>query len=87
MKGSFDLEYAFFDPGHKRKHEQRIVSFDWLNLGASDLQSRVVALRANGDFEILQMPTERISQLSQLIPWKPPHRRKFSIRVIPNFQF
>lgn len=76
VKSSFDLEYAFFDPYHKRKYEHRIVSFDWLNLGTSSLQTRVVALRANGDFEILQMPTETNGQLSQLIPWKPPHRSK-----------
>jgi hypothetical protein len=76
VKKSFDLEYPYFDPDHKRKYEHRIVSFDWLNLGTSELQSRVVALRANGDFEILQMPAETASQLSQLIPWKPPHRRE-----------
>lgn len=76
VKKSFDLEFPYFDPDHKRKYEHRIVSFDWLNLGTSELQARVVALRANGDFEILQMPAETAGQLSQLIPWKPPHRRK-----------
>lgn len=85
VKGSYHLEYAFFDPDHKRKYEHRIVSFDWLNLGTSNLQVRVVALRANGDFEILQMPTETAGQLSQLIPWKPPHRRKSLLRIIPEF--
>jgi hypothetical protein len=34
VETSFDLEYAFFDPDHKRKYEHRIVSFDWLNLGS-----------------------------------------------------
>ncbi len=82
VETSFDLEYAFFDPDHKRKYEHRIVSFDWLNLGTSDLQTRVVALRANGDFEILQVPAETYGQLSQLIPWKPPHHRKSSFIVI-----
>jgi hypothetical protein len=82
VNGSYDLEYAFFDPDHKRRYEHRIVSFDWLNLGTSDLQTRVVALRANGDFEILQMPTETTGQLAQLIPWKPPHRRKSSFKHI-----
>ena len=77
VKKSFDLEYPYFDPDHKRKYEHRIVSFDWLNLGTSELQSRIVALRANGDFEILQMPAETAGQLSRLIPWKPPRRRKF----------
>jgi WD repeat-containing protein mio len=86
VKGSYDLEYAFFDPDHKRKYEHRIVSFDWLNLGTSDLRARVVALRANGDFEILQMPTETTCQLSQLIPWKPPHCRKSLLGIIPELR-
>jgi WD repeat-containing protein mio len=76
VKKSFDLEYPYFDPDHKRKYENRIVSFDWLNLGTSELQARVVALRANGDFEISQMPPDTAGQLSELIPWKPPHHRK-----------
>ncbi|KAH9222678.1 hypothetical protein DL95DRAFT_325636 [Leptodontidium sp. 2 PMI_412] len=73
IKKSYDLEYPFFEHNHRRKYEHRIVSFDWLNLGTSDLQGRVVALRANGEFEILQMPAATANQLSQLMPWKPPH--------------
>jgi hypothetical protein len=84
VKKSFDLEYPYFDPDHKRKYEHRIVSFDWLNLGMSELQSRVIALRANGDFEILQMPAETAGQLSQLIPWKPPHRRESFFQSCPR---
>lgn len=78
IKKSYDLEYSFFDPNHKKKFESRIVSFDWLNVGSSELQGRVVALRANGDFGILEMPAATASQISQLIPWKPPHHRKCS---------
>ncbi|EKD19149.1 WD repeat domain-containing protein [Drepanopeziza brunnea f. sp. 'multigermtubi' MB_m1] len=73
IKKSYDLEYPFFEHNHRRKYEHRIVSFDWLNLGTSELQGRVIALRANGEFEILQMPSSTASQLSQLIPWTPPH--------------
>ncbi|PBP26540.1 WD repeat domain-containing protein [Diplocarpon rosae] len=73
IKKSYDLEYPFFDQNHLKKFEHRIVSFDWLNLGMPGLPGRVVALRANGEFGILQMPTATASQLSQLIPWKPPH--------------
>ncbi|KAL2074388.1 hypothetical protein VTL71DRAFT_8166 [Oculimacula yallundae] len=73
IKKSYDLEYPFFEHNHRRKYEHRIVSFDWLNLGTSDLQGRVVGLRANGEFEILQMPATTANQLSQLIPWKPPY--------------
>jgi hypothetical protein len=76
IRKSYELEYPYSDPTHLKKQDQRIISFDWLNLGTSQLQSRVVALRANGDFEILQMPADTASQLSQLMPWQPPHRRK-----------
>ncbi len=77
VKKSYDLQYPYFDPDHKRRPEERIVSFDWLNLSTSDLAGRVVALRATGDFEILQLPDNTSGMLSQLIPWKPPHRGKF----------
>lgn len=76
VKRSYDLEYPYFDPDHKKRFEDRIVSFDWLTLGTSEIPGRVVALRGNGSFEILQMPTATAGLLSSLIPWKPPHRRK-----------
>ena len=74
VKKSIDLEYASFDPDHTKHPEQRIVSFDWLNLGTSDLDPRIVGLRSNGTFEILQLPSATAGQLSQLVPWKPPHQ-------------
>jgi hypothetical protein len=77
IRKSYELEYPYSDPAHQKKQDQRIVSFDWLNLGTSQLQARIVALRANGDFEILQMPADTAGQLSQLMPWQPPHRRKY----------
>ncbi|CZS93530.1 uncharacterized protein RCO7_10584 [Rhynchosporium graminicola] len=73
IKKSYDLEYPYFEHNHRRKYEHRIVSFDWLNLGTSELQGRVIALRANGEFEIVQMPATTANQMSQLIPWKPPY--------------
>ena len=78
VKKSYDLEYPYSNPDHKRKFEDRIVSFDWITLGTTGLPARVVALRANSAFEVMQMPAATAGQLSKLIPWKPPHRRKFS---------
>jgi hypothetical protein len=78
VKKSYDLEYPYFDEDHKSKHDHRIVSFDWLNVGTSDLQGRVVALRANGEFGILQMPATTAQQVAQFVPWKPPHHRMSS---------
>jgi hypothetical protein len=77
VKKSYDLEYPYFDPDHKKRAEDRIVSFDWLTLGTSEIPGRVVALRANGSFEVLQMPATTSSLLSTLIPWKPPHHGEF----------
>lgn len=77
VKKSYDLEYRYSDPDHKKKFEDRIVSFDWITLGNTGLPARVIALRANSAFEVMQMPAATAGQLSKLIPWKPPHRRKF----------
>jgi hypothetical protein len=78
VKKSYDLEYPYFDPDRRRRFEDRIVSFDWLSLGTYEIPGRVAVLRASGHFEILQMPDDTTGLLSNLIPWKPPHRRKFS---------
>jgi hypothetical protein len=86
VKKSYDLEYPYFDPDHKRKVEDRIVSFDWITLGTTGLPARVVALRANSAFEVMQMPVDTAGQLSKLIPWKPPHRRKLS-KIIHHLEF
>lgn len=79
QKTSYNLASPYFDPDHKTRYEDRIVSFDWMNLGTPDLEARVVALRANGSFEVLQLPDATAGQLSQFVPVKPPHRRRFSL--------
>lgn len=73
VKKSFDLEYPYFDPDRGRKQEDRVVSFDWLTLGTTDLQPRVVALRASGSFEIMQTPPNTGGQMMEFMPWKGPH--------------
>ncbi|RFU25870.1 hypothetical protein B7463_g10476, partial [Scytalidium lignicola] len=71
---SYDFEHPYFEGDRPGRYENRIVSFDWVTLGSSELPPRVVALRANSSFEILEMPPATAGQLSRLIPWKPPHR-------------
>lgn len=80
VKKSIDLEYACFDPNHQRKPEDRIVSFDWLNLNTPHLDPRIVGLRANGSFEILKTPAASAGHLAQLVPWAPPRPRKYHTR-------
>lgn len=75
VQNSFGLEYPYFDREHKQMPDNRTISFDWLNVGTADLDPRVIALRANGKFEILQMPAATKDQLSQLMPWNT-HRGK-----------
>lgn len=73
VKKTYDLEYSYFDEGRKKKFADRIVSFDWVNTGSSALQGRVVALRGNGNFEIIQMPASTSDQIYQLMPFQTPH--------------
>ncbi|CAD6442718.1 7621c237-80b6-46d4-b0cd-f253746b7def [Sclerotinia trifoliorum] len=70
---SSDLEYPYFDTDRGRKQEDRIVSFDWLTLGTTDLQPRVVALRASGSLEIMQTPPTSTDQMMEFMPWQQPH--------------
>ncbi|KAL3425979.1 WD repeat domain-containing protein [Phlyctema vagabunda] len=71
---SYDIEYPYSNENYGGRYDERIISFDWLALGNSALQSRVVALRANGKIEILQKPAATSDQLGKLVPWVPPHR-------------
>lgn len=74
IKHSYDLQYPYDDPQLPKRYEDRIVSFDWMNVGTKDLEARVLALRANGQFEVLAMPTSTADHLAQLTPWEAPHR-------------
>jgi len=76
VKRSHDLKWPFNKKEHEQKYEDRIVSFDWVNMGTSEVPGRVVALRANGSFEIIGMPAPTAGLLANVIPWKPPHHCK-----------
>jgi hypothetical protein len=76
---SNDLQYPYDDELLPKPYEQRIVSFDWINVGTHDLEARVLVLRANGHFEVLSMPPATAHHLAQLTPWEPPHRRKYPL--------
>lgn len=87
VKKSFDLEYPYFDPDRGRKQEDRIVSFDWLTLGTTGLQPRVVALRASGSFEIMQSPPSTSSQMMNFLPWQAPHNHdKVPFHTLMEFE-
>ena len=64
-----DVQYAL--PARKN---DRIVSFDWVTLGSPVLKPRVLVLRANGAFDILEQPSRTSDALFKLTTWQAPHR-------------
>ncbi|KAI2626595.1 hypothetical protein GGR54DRAFT_477664 [Hypoxylon sp. NC1633] len=63
-----DMSYA------KERKDDRIVSFDWVNLDSPALTPRAIVLRANGAFDILEKPSYTSEHLYKMIPWRAPHR-------------
>lgn len=68
---SHDLDVQYSSASRKN---DRIVSFDWITLGSPVLRPRMLALRANGTFDILEKPSYTSDCLYGLVPWQPPHR-------------
>lgn len=68
---SYEMDVQYFSPGRKNN---RIVSFDWVTLGSPVLKPRLLVLRANGSFNILEQPSRTSDSLYKLTPWQPPHR-------------
>ncbi|KAL1898306.1 hypothetical protein Cpir12675_002014 [Ceratocystis pirilliformis] len=68
---SHDMDVSRFGSGRKN---DRIVSFDWVSLQNPVLRPRMLVLRANGKFDILEQPSNASNHLFNLVPWKPPHR-------------
>jgi hypothetical protein len=68
---SHDLDIHYSSASRKNN---RIVSFDWITLGSPVLRPRMLALRANGVFDIVQEPSYTSDCLYGLVPWQPPHR-------------
>jgi WD repeat-containing protein mio len=71
VQKSYEMDVSFLDPSKK---SERIVSFDWVTLGSPILQPRLLVLRSNGTFEILEKPSFTADHLYKLIPWQPAHR-------------
>jgi hypothetical protein len=84
IKYSHDLEYPYNDPNLPKRFEDRIVSFDWMNIGTTELESRILALRANGQFDVLAMPAATAGHISHFTAWRPPYRRKHYFLKLMN---
>lgn len=56
------------------RRNDRIVSFDWITLGSPALRSRMLVLRANGSFDVLEQPSRTSDYIFDFVPWRAPHR-------------
>ncbi|KAI0010132.1 hypothetical protein F4779DRAFT_578845, partial [Xylariaceae sp. FL0662B] len=64
-----DMEYARED-----RKDDKIVSFDWVTLDSPALTPRVIVLRANGAFDILEKPSYTSQHVYKMVPWQAPYR-------------
>lgn len=71
VRRSHEMDPSYVDTSRKNS---RIVSFDWLNLDSPTLQPRMVVLRANGGFDILERPSSTADHVFKMVPWQAPHR-------------
>lgn len=69
---SYEMDPFYLDPT-RHKHE-KIVSFDWITMPSPIAQARMLVLRNNGNFDVLEKPSFTSEYPFKLIPWQPPHR-------------
>lgn len=71
VKKSNEMDNLYSEFGRKN---ERIVSFDWLTMPTPALRPRLLVLRANGAFEILDVPSFTRTYPYKLTPWQAPYR-------------
>lgn len=71
VQRSHEMDVSYRD--NSRKND-RIVSFDWVTLGSPALRPRLLVLRANGGFDILEQSSRTADHIFKLVPWQAPHR-------------
>ncbi|KUI62153.1 SEH-associated protein 4 [Cytospora mali] len=71
VKKSNEMDNFYSEFGRKN---ERIVSFDWLTMPSPALRPRLLVLRANGAFEILDVPSLTRTYPYKLTPWQAPYR-------------
>ncbi|KAM4054713.1 zinc-ribbon like family protein [Hirsutella rhossiliensis] len=71
VQRSHEMDVSYRDTSRRN---DRIVSFDWMTLGSPVLRPRLLVLRANGNFDVLEQPSRTSDYVFNLVPWQPPHR-------------
>lgn len=57
VRKSHDLSYPYFNENFGYSHDDRIVSFDWVPLGSSFYQPRVITRRSNHAVGVILKPS------------------------------
>ncbi|PHH87962.1 hypothetical protein CDD83_8176 [Cordyceps sp. RAO-2017] len=71
VQRSHEMDVSYRDSSRR---SDRIVSFDWMTLGSPVLRPRLLVLRANGNFDVLEQPSRASDYVFNFVPWQPPHR-------------
>ncbi|KAG6022857.1 hypothetical protein E4U41_002147, partial [Claviceps citrina] len=71
VQRSHEMDVSYRD---NSRRNDRIVSFDWVTLPSLSLQPRMLVLRANGVFDILEQSSRTADHVYKLVPWQAPHR-------------
>jgi len=71
VRRSHEMDPIYAESSRKN---DKIVSFDWVSASSPVLQPRMLVLRANGAFDVLETPSFTSEYPFNLIPWQAPHR-------------
>ncbi|KPM43478.1 hypothetical protein AK830_g3040 [Neonectria ditissima] len=71
VQKSHEMDVSYVETSRKN---DRIVAFDWIPLESTVLRPRLLVLRANGNFDILEQPSNTSDHVFKLVPWQTPHR-------------
>ncbi len=71
VRRTHEMDTSYVDASRKNN---RIVSFDWVTLDSPAFCPRLLVLRANGSFEILEQPSNTGDHVFKMVSWKAPHR-------------
>ncbi|KAK4224160.1 SEH-associated protein 4 [Podospora fimiseda] len=71
VRRSYELDPLYAE---LNRRNEKIVSFDWITMNSPVLQPRLLVLRANGAFDILEKPSFTSEYPFKLVPWQAPYR-------------
>lgn len=80
VRRSHDLQYPYYNDDFGYSYEDRIVSFDWMTLGSSEFQPRILTRRCNQDLEVMLLPSNSQHLHFDLLDFSSKSKRMFNYR-------